>query len=355
VEKNESTSTQSGLIIGLLQFAFFLVAVAVTLAFVFGVSVPPGSIGLRQITFAIPFGPKQGFADKGMAPGLHWSIPFYSKVHIIPQTIQVVDVNREGSGALEVQTTDGSSVLVDVSILARYYHDGGETELGGKKIQHGGPADLVQKLGASAIQWDNTVRRVAIDELRRALGRLSTSEFYNPQKRELAALEARDNMNEKLGKFGVGVIGAYIRRYTYSEDRIDLAIFAKNLQDQEERLNGAASKLAEAKAKSEQVAAEWDAKIQTLTVEGENKSKVIRSEGDLYQAQKVADGDLVVAEARAEVDKLKATVLAGTPGAEVYVAREMAPLVGALKGGVVTEVDPFDVDQWVKKLGVSGR
>jgi regulator of protease activity HflC (stomatin/prohibitin superfamily) len=355
VNKSDSNTPNSGVILGLLKGILFLSFLAITLAFIFGVSIPPGSIGLRQITFSIPFGPKQGFLEKGMEPGLHWSIPVYSKVHVIPQSIQVVDVNREVSGALEVQTTDGSSVLVDVSMLTRYYNDSGETEIGGKKISHGGPADLIQKLGASQSQWDNTVRRVAIDELRRALGRLSTSEFYNPQKRELAAVEARDNMNEKLGKFGVGVIGAYIRRYTYSEDRIDLAIFAKNLQDQEERLNAAASKLAEAKAKSEQVSAEWDAKIQTLTVEGENRSKVIRSEGDLYQAEKVAEGDLVVAQAKAEVDKLKATVLAGTPGAEVYVAREMAPLVSALKGGVVTEVDPFDVDQWVKKLGVNGK
>jgi regulator of protease activity HflC (stomatin/prohibitin superfamily) len=351
VSTSENASSSSNLMVALLKVLVLLAAITVTLAFVFGVSIPPGNVGLRQITFHIPLGPKQGFAEEGMEPGLHWNIPFYSKIHIIPQVIQVIDVNREGVGALEVQTTDGSSVLVDVSILARFFSYTGETELNGKKISHGGPADLVQKLGASSSQWDNTMRRVAIDELRRALGRLSTSEFYNPQKRELAAVEARDNMNQKLGRFGVGIIGAFIRRYSYSEDRIDLAIFAKNLQDQEERLTAAASKLAEAKAKSEQVAAEWDAKIQTLTVEGENDSKVIKSEGDLYQARKVAEGDLVIAQAKAEVDKLKATVLAGTPGAENYVAREMAPLVSSLKGGVVTEVDPFDVDKWVKKLG----
>ncbi len=338
--------------LGLLKVLGILILVAVVLSFIFGVTIPPGNIGLRQITFGLPFGPKQGFAERGMEPGLHWNIPFYSRVHVIPQTVQVLDVNREETGALEVQTTDGSSVMVDVSILARFFHDSGTTEIGGKSVEHGGPAELIQKLGASPLQWDNTVRRVAIDELRRALGRLSTSEFYNPQKRELAAIEARDNINQKLGKFGVGIIGAYIRRYTYSEERIDLAIFAKNLQDQEERLNAAASRLAEAKAKSEQVSAEWDAKISTLTVEGTNRAKVIRSEGDLYQSEKVAEGDLVLAKARAEVDRLKAQVFANTPGADVYVAREMTPMLGSLKGGVVSDADPFNTDEWIKKFGV---
>jgi len=338
-----------------------LVAIVVILSFVFGVVIYPGSIGVRQITVDLPLGLKQGFVKDGMSPGYHWNIPFYSRVYIVPQDIQVMHIHRdrdndnESTGALEVQTTDGSSVIVDVSIFSRFYKSPGEESIENVVVQHGGPGDLIQKLGASTEQWENTIRRVAIDELRRSLGRLSTSEFYNPGKRELSVHEAQVNMNQKLVKFGIIVEGAYIRRYTYREDRIDQAIFAKNLQDQEERLNGAASKLAEAKAKSEQVSAELDAKIETLRVEGDNKAKVVRSEGNLYEAQKVAEGDLVLAKAYAEVDKLRATVLAGTPGSDVYVAREMAPLLSSLKGGVVSQVDPYDSEAWLRKFGIKER
>jgi regulator of protease activity HflC (stomatin/prohibitin superfamily) len=165
--------------------------------------------------------------------------------------------------------------------------------------------------------------------------------------------EADKGIRARLAEFGIGLEAVLVRRYTYREGRIDKAIFDKNLQDQEERLNVAASKLSEAKALSEQVSAEMDAKIQTLKVEGENKARVVHSEGELYQTQKVAEGDLLVAKAAAEVDTLKANLLAKTEGTQTYVAKELAPLLGSLKGGVVSDLNPYDMDEWVKRLGLT--
>ncbi len=344
--------------ISFLKFLAFIGILGVILSFVFGVVVYPGTIGLRQITVDIPLAPSQGFASKGMAPGYHWNIPFYSKVHIVPQEIQLLHIHRDKdfqSGGLEVQTTDGSSVIVDVSVLSRYYIEPGTDLVDGVTTTHGGPADLIQKLGDSSEHWNNTIRRVAIDELRRALGRLSTSEFYDPQKRQVEVGEAKRNINKKITPLGARIEGIFIRRYIYQEERIDKAIFAKNLQDQEERLNAAASRLAEAQAKSEQVSAEWDAKIETLRVEGFNRAKVVRSEGDLYEAQKVGEGDLVLAKAKAEIDKLRADVYASTAGASNYIAREMAPLLSSLKGGIVDKVDPYDADAWLEKFGIKEK
>jgi hypothetical protein len=80
---------------------------------------------------------------------------------------------------------------------------------------------------------------------------------------------------------------------------------------------------------------------------------VIRSRGELYEKKQVAKGDLLVAKARAEVDRLTQGVLANSIGAEIYVARELAPILGSLKGGVVQNLDPYDLEQWVKRLGVT--
>jgi hypothetical protein len=46
---------------------------------------------------------------------------------------------------------------------------------------------------------------------------------------------------------------------------------------------------------------------------------------------------------------MRAEVL-GKAGSDVYVALQLAQLLGSLKGGVVSNVDPFDFDAWVKKL-----
>lgn len=94
----------------------------------------------------------------------------------------------------------------------------------------------------------------------------------------------------------------------------------------------------------------WDAKIRDLKIGGESKVIVVRSEGDLYESTQRAAGDLEVQKAKAAVDKEKAMLLSNAAGAEFYVAREMAPILATMRGGIVSGVDPYDMDAWVKKL-----
>jgi len=321
------------------------------LLYIFGYVVPPGAMGVRQITF----GPGQGFSRAGLSPGYHWSVPTYSTIHIVPRTTQIIDMHRDGGGsaALEIQTADRATVDVDISILARFYSEPGEEARdGGEKRAHGGPADLLQRIGLARERWENHIRRTADDQLKRTLGKLSTPEFYNPFRREEQIRVAHRALNEILARDGIRIEAVLLRRYTYRDERIDNAIFQKNLQDQEERLNSAAGTFAAAQATLEQVAAEWDAKIETLRVEGTNKARVIRSEGTLYESERMAVADLLVAKARAEVDRLRAGALAQSEGARIHVAREMAPLLGSLRGGIVSDVDPYDMNGWMRKLGV---
>jgi regulator of protease activity HflC (stomatin/prohibitin superfamily) len=249
----------------------------------------------------------------------------------------------ETTGALEIQTADRATIDVDISVLSRFFDKPG--------TGHGGPADLLQKIGITQGRWENHIRRTVDDNLKRTLGRLKTGDFYKPAAREEQLQEATKNINQALAQDGILVEAVLLRRYTYRAERIDNAIFQKNLQVQEERLNEAASDLAKAQADLEQVAAELDAQIQTKLVQGESKAKVIRSEGDLYESTQKAEADLAVAKARAEVDRLKANALAQSSGASVFVAREMAPLLSSLRGGVVQDIDPFDVQKWARRLG----
>jgi regulator of protease activity HflC (stomatin/prohibitin superfamily) len=330
-------SSLSLVVVGALVFGVLL--------YVFGQVVPPGMLGVRQITF----GPGQGFSAKGLKPGYHFVLPSYSMIHLVPRTAQVLHMHREqedqveSSGALEIQTADRATIDVDISVVSRFYDRPSD--------QHGGPADLLQKIGITANRWENHIRRTVDDNLKRTLGKLKTGDFYKPDAREEQLVEATKNINLALAKDGILVEAVLLRRYTYRADRIDNAIFQKNLQVQEERLNEAASDLAKAQADLEQVAAELDAQIQTKLVQGESKAKVVRSEGDLYESGRNAQADLALAKAKAEVDRLKANALTQSAGASVFVAREMAPLLSSLKGGVVQDIDPFDVNKWARRLG----
>ncbi|NMC63195.1 MAG: hypothetical protein GYA55_08495 [SAR324 cluster bacterium] len=322
------------------------------LYYTFGAVIPPGYMAVRQITF----GPGQGFSRKGLGPGYHWTIPFYSKIHLIPSTIQVLNFHYGQAGygepgPLEIKTSDGADVSVDITVLSRFYQKPSEE----KGKEHGGPADLITNVGASEERWKNQIVGVASDELKQGLSSLLTGEFYNPHKREEALRLAYSRMNERLKAFGISIEAVLLRRYIYRDPRIDDAIFNKNLQDQEKNLKEVSGQLAEAQAKLEREAAEWDAKNATLKVEGENQSRILRSEGALLQAQAEAEADLRVAKAQAEVDRLKAHALSQSVGAGVYVARETAPIIESLKGGIVSGVDPYDLKIWAEKLGVDRK
>jgi hypothetical protein len=345
-------SERGAIVPALGTFLLVIAAAVVVVAFFFGSVVPVGSVGVRKIAF----GPKQGLLTKSLPPGYHWTIPGYSTIYPVPQTVRVLDFDRDvqnnpGSfGSLDVPTTDGTTVDIDVSILYRFYGASG-SELG---AQHGGPADLLNKVGATEAQWSKYLAQAADNELKRSLGALSTVDFYEPKARQDRVVAAEQSLQSALAPLGIKVESVLLKRYTYREE-IDQAIFKKNLQELESAFNKVAGDFAEAQRDVNKVGADGDVAIQNLDKQGVSEVEKIRSEGDLYRRQKVAEGNLLVAEAKAAVDKMRADVLAQV-GSEVYVALQLTQVLQTLKGGIVANIDPYDLDQWVKKLaGAEGR
>ena len=220
-----------------------IAGVCVAVAFVFGTVVPVGHVGVRKIAF----GPKQGLLAKPIRPGFHWSVPGYSTVYRVPQTVRVLDFDREvqanpaGFGSLDVPTTDGTTVDIDVSILYRFSNAPGSRD----GITYGGPADLINNVGATEVQWSKYLAQAADNELKRSLGSLSTVDFYDPKAREARVQHAEKTLRDSLAPFGIQIESVLLRRYTYREE-IDQAIFKKNLQELESAFNKVAGDFAEA-------------------------------------------------------------------------------------------------------------
>jgi regulator of protease activity HflC (stomatin/prohibitin superfamily) len=340
-------SRELGAAIKGLAVLVLLVVIAVTMvAFVFGEVVPMGTVGVRKIAF----GPGQGLTARPLLPGYHWTIPGYSTIYEVPQTIQIIDFDRNTQGnpnsfgALDIPTVDGTTVDVDASVLYRFYDRGGDTD----GLKHGGPADLINNVGATDVQWRKYLSQVAENELKRSMSALSTVDFYNPKLREERVRSAEKSMRDLLSPLGVDVQGVLVRRYTYREE-IDQAIFKKNLQELEQAYNKVAGDFAEAQRDVNKVEVDGNVAIQNLDKRGRSEAEKIRSEGDLYRRQKIAEADLLVARARADVDRMRSEILAKV-GSDVYVALQLAQVLASLKGGVVANVDPYDFDGWVKRL-----
>ncbi|RME57526.1 MAG: hypothetical protein D6780_08280, partial [Candidatus Dadabacteria bacterium] len=338
----------------LAYFLGFLLVLVLIVVYTFGYVVPPGYIGVRRIGF----GPGQGYKKSVLKPGYHWGVPFfsYSTVHLVPTTVQVIHFHRNAPAKLgyfpplEIQTTDGAKVIADLTLYAKFYKREGISENG---IKHGGPVNLITEVGLTPKDWFNRIRRNAEGELRRALGELTTAQFYNPLLREEKINRAHKAMNEKLARFGIAVKDVLLRRYIYEAEQINEAIFRKNLQEQEVRLNSILREFEEVRAELRKTRAKYDAEIKTTIVSGQAKARVLRSEGDLFEKEAQAKGDLMVAEAKAKVTSLKAAVFNQGLGAKLYVARELLKLLSAIKGGVLSDFNPLDVSDVLNKFGVN--
>jgi regulator of protease activity HflC (stomatin/prohibitin superfamily) len=298
----------------------------------------------------VAFGPGQGLSDRALYPGYQWTIPGYSEIYEVPQTVQILNFDRDrvlypdSFGSIDIPTVDGTTVDVDAAVLFRFFSAPGTTD----GVEHGGPSDLINKVGATNSQWRRYLSQVSENYLKRHLSSLSTVQFYDPKARQERVLETEQVMREALAPFGVQVKAVLLRRYTYREE-IDQAIFKKNLQELEMSYNRVAGEFAEAQKEVNKVSATGDVTIKNLDKQGGSEVSKIRSEGDLYRRQRIAEADLLVAGARADVDRLRSEVLSKV-GSEIYVALQLAQVLVSLKGGVVSNIDPFDFEGWVKRL-----
>lgn len=375
-----ASRNQSGSILGVLSFfVFAILTLVILIFFVFGKIVPPNKIGIRQNFFSIMGILEEGYNESGLKPGLHWKVPGISDVILIPRDFQFIQLDaNEKSGDLnlpylEIPTSDGSKVKTDITLVLRYFDKPGKSESIGvdwssteanpdssdvpvvQKISraHGGPKDLVNTYGSRNERQLRTFVGKAEDKLKRWLSALSTIDYYNPSLREKAALKSTESINEFSTKEGIELWGTLVRRYTYSEQKIDDQIFAKNLQDATEVLNSAQSSLAEARAVTEEKRAFWDGqKIAVLKEEGIAKVRILDEEAASYEAQQRAKADKLYEVALAEIEKEKNQIFA-TAGGRVYVARQMVPVLQSIGGGIISDIDPYNIESWVRKL--SGR
>ena len=382
--RNDSGSIVSVLAISIVA----LVSLFIIVFYIVGQIVYPDEIGIRQNYFNIPGVLKEGFQDQGLLPGLHWKIPGLSTIHLIERDFQFVNLNAKDQIAgdlsqdqLEIPTTDGSKVKTDITLVLRFFENAEgtpklsedsapakqeitESDLNDKTVPyskairqypHGGPRELVNKYRTKKIEQLKIFSITAEESIKKALGTLSTTDYYNPVLREKAAILATEKINSEVNPDGISLWATLIRRYVYSEKNIDDQIFAKNLQEATEQVNKAERALEKARAETEMTQADLEATTKDLKVAGEQDTEVIMSEGDRIEMEKISEGDRLVQEARAGVDKAKNEVLTQINGADVYIAREMTPLLETLQGGIVTDIDPFNVDSWMEKLITTGK
>jgi hypothetical protein len=340
-----------------------VIGVIVTLVSDYG---QPWEVMLKQTKS----GSNAGFEDKVYPGGVRYLLtPFQEELYHFDTRVKFLHIttvivhNPNGTYSItpgtgvDIPTTDGSTVYSDITVAYRIYPNSERNEK--DELIHGGPNELRLKAGLVKASWEKIILQDAGDRCKRVLGSLTTDDYYNSPLREKKAALATQLLNNGWDdedgvrypgwhQHGIDIVSVLIRAYYYLPS-MDTAIASKNIQIQERMLNDAKEKKAKNLAKVDKATGEGDAAIATLKNKKAREVEIIVSGGDKYRRIKISDGDRLVGEAEAGAQKLKAEALE-TSGSKLYIAKELAPLVKNLHGGVVSGMDPFNMGQWMDRF-----
>lgn len=315
----------------------------------FSTYVRPGQWGVKQVVL----GPGKGVHTDIYPPGTHFLTPGAERMHLFPADLQVLEMgdaeapsahipNLRTVPALKIQTSEGYTVSVDVTVLYRIED----------------PYKVMTQIGPGRLYEDSVVVPRAQQTLRRTFGELDAEEFYRGDTREKAAAEAQRLLTEELAPRGIKVTHVLVRQYRY-DGRYQAAIEQRKIQDQTVFKNQAEAQAAQAEAEMNRIVAEGAAGVDVEYARGNAEVEKLKSEADLYTRTKAAEGELIVRLARAQGTQLENNALRGL-GSENMVGLKMAD---ALKGVDVIVLpsdgeggtNPLDLNQMLRRFDVKGQ
>jgi regulator of protease activity HflC (stomatin/prohibitin superfamily) len=192
-------------------------------------TVPIGYVGVRSSNFS-------GVLEEDLAPGWHLDLPGVHRMSLLPSFYQFADYSAEsseGGGVLLIRTRDNNNVMVDVTVPYRI-REGEAFEI----MKAGNHLSTGEGLRFQRLAADTTV-----SVLREELAALTSSDFYNTEKRLAVATVALARLNEKLGTLHLEAEAVLIRAVSFRAE-YEQQLQAIQLNEQNKLLDGARERVA---------------------------------------------------------------------------------------------------------------
>ena len=311
--------------------------------------VRPGQYGVKQVIL----GSNQGVHPDVYPPGLHWLTPGAERMHTFPADLQVLEMSDQTGAhepktnmrqvpAIKIQTSEGYTVSVDITVLYRIED----------------AYKVMTQIGPGRLYEDSAVIPRAEQQLRRKFGELDAEQFYQGAHREEAAAQAQQLLTDELSPKGIRVTHVLVRQYRYDQ-RYQAAIESRKIQDQTVFKNRAEAAAAMEEAKKNTIVAEGQAAVATELSRGAAEVKKIESEADLYTRTKAAEGKLKVELAKATGTDLENKALR-VGGSENMVGLKMAEALGGVELIILPSdgeggTNPLDLNAMLKRFDVRGQ
>jgi regulator of protease activity HflC (stomatin/prohibitin superfamily) len=311
--------------------------------------VRPNEWGVEQRKFGF----KQGIVDRAYGPGLYFVGPG-AAMHTFPRAIHVLEASydREDAehkaralganveqkvdlyfdrrnqllgeathrvvDALNVQTSDGYAVTVDITLLYAIKD----------------PVKIAKEFGWGSLYVDAFVLNTFRNSLLTTLGKMNAEAFYEGQTRVKALKDAEANLTQRFSERGFKVEKLLLRNFRYA-DNYEKSLRDKKIAVQLTEKNRKESLVNEERAKLKQIESKGNADITIAESEMEARIAKIKAEAGLYSSQVRSRADKEVNVASAEAKRLKADALTQAGGKNV-VALETAKMFENIDGAVMT-------------------
>jgi len=312
------------------------------------VYVRPGEVGVKQVLI----GSKKGVQPEIYQPGLHFLTPGTERMHRFPADLQVLemaeeplateDPNFRNVSAIKIQTSEGYTVSVDVTVLYRIDD----------------AYKVMTQIGPGRLYEDAAVIPRAEQQLRRILGELDAEQFYSGDMREKVVERTQKLLTDELEPKGIHIVHVLVRQYRYDQ-RYQQAIEQRKIQDQLVFKNQAEAAAAQEEANKNKIIAEGAAAVNVELSRGDAEVKKLNSEAELYRRTKAAEGGLVVKLARAQGTDLENKALRAA-GSENMVGLRMAETLKGVDVIVLPSdgesgTNPLDLNQMLRRFDVRGQ
>ena len=309
--------------------------------------VRPNEVGIMESRIVPPTGIRPGLIPGGriklVAPG--------QTIHVFPTDMQVLEItsgtkeglvktrNQRVEPAMQVNTSDGSQVVVDVTVLYRITD----------------AATIMREAGPGRLFETNTVVPKTISALTQNLGEMVAEDFYDLHKRAIKQQEAQEQIARELKDKGIAVEHVLLRQFYYNP-AYQQQIEEKKIQDQLKFTRISEGEAAKELAKKQEIVATGVANVGLESQRGTAEMTKIQAEADAYRRKRQAEADLLIQLATAKGTELENNAYQGA-GSENLVGLEMAEVLKGLdviivpsggKGGV----NPLDLEQQLRLFDV---
>ena len=308
--------------------------------------VAPNEVGILESRLVTPTGIRPNMYPGGRL----YFLLIGQTMHRFPTDLQVLELtshpdesrarNARVEAPVEVNTSDGSKVVLDVTVLYRIED----------------PFAVMQQAGAGRLFETTAVIPKTIAALKKNLGEMVAEDFYNVKVRAQRGEKALAQVQAELKDKGIAVDHVLMRQYYYNSD-YQQQIEEKKVQDQLKFTRASEAEAAKELAKKQEIEATGRATVEIETQRGNAEVTKIQAEADTYRRKRFAEADLLVQLANAQGVELENRAYQGG-GSENLVGMRMAEVLEGVdtvlvpsggKGGM----NPLDLNQALRLFDVA--